>query len=179
VRPGLCGLSPAELPALFVWREPDSLDKRDWYTDDYENASSTLGILWVPHPSDAHDESDRTPFWFALSRALERGLKDGRLSTWKVAGDTDPTAASRGSVLARWCRFARRRVLGAQPTEIQLLDANGGTLAKYPAVQVSLEVCEVGMHDPSVDGHPTAFGWIYFAQGSAEGTSDAAGNTDT
>jgi len=176
VRPGLYGLSPAELPALFVWREPDSMNRRDEFTDDLESATSALSILWIPHPSDAADETGRAPMWFAIGRALERGLKDGRLATWLVAGDTDPTAAARGSLLATWCGFARRRVIGAEPTEIQLLNATGETAARYPAVSTKLEVIEEGVRDPSVDGHPTLFGWVCFVQATAVGGSSSVGN---
>lgn len=127
--------SDAALPALFVW---SPVSENAWLGDDFSVQISTVKIFWLqPHDSNPKRER-RMQFAGPLSKGVNSALIEGRHPAWVVAGDADPTAAKRGSLLMSWAGLimwpeVRSEVL---PVTMQI---DGGDPVVYQAVIFTLK----------------------------------------
>ncbi len=94
-------LNESHLPALFVW-EADSGNHQqiadDWWTSD-----RMLAVLWMFEPGQIVQREFRMRVQNAITSTIHHELAMGRNPAWIDPTDTDPKAATRGSVLIRRC----------------------------------------------------------------------------
>lgn len=99
----------ARLPALFIWRDGGAA-ATEWIAEDYLQSSENVNIVWVWPEADQEKARIRHPIANALTKALTTGIELGRDPAWVVPSDTDPDAATWGSVLYRWIAISRIKV---------------------------------------------------------------------
>lgn len=144
-----------DMPALFVWRE--ELEGWRWLAADYWVRRSTVRMQWIPPAVPQDRRRLRWAFMNGLFECVQMALEQfGRHPAWIAGGDTDPKAATEGSLFwtfaGAWSlTFGKtKRALRVE----QMLD--GGT-KQYPVVECDLIVEEralpgVGVHDFTFDG---------------------------
>jgi hypothetical protein len=128
------------LPALFCWR-PISEHSTEKVADDYHVTISMVRVFWLQ----AHDTSPkrerRMQFSGLLSKATHSALVEGRHPDWVVAGDTDATAATRGSLLMKWAGLLRPPEVRSETLPVTM-QVDGGEPVTYQAVIFSVKCAE-------------------------------------
>lgn len=95
------GLTTAELPGLFVAR--DGSGETTWRASDYALIPTKLLVWWAMPRLELSNRRKRAPIVNAARAALEFPTEwVGRTPGWIVAGDTDPRAATLGSLLPKY-----------------------------------------------------------------------------
>ncbi|WP_394849697.1 hypothetical protein LZC95_19870 [Pendulispora brunnea] len=132
-----------DLPAIFVWREGGNSER---IADDYHVETSELALLWVVPPSPQAKQRIRQPFANAIWKLVDMGIERGRAPGFVVAGDSDPRAASEGSLiygyLGAWSIDLRRR---RRRTFVEAM--SDSPARRYPAVEMTLELRELQEYD--------------------------------
>lgn len=92
-------LNESHLPALFVW-DPEQANHQqladDWWTTD-----RSIVVLWMLEPGAIDKREIRMRIQSSLTETIHHSLAMGRHPAWVDPNDTDPTAATRGSVLIK------------------------------------------------------------------------------
>lgn len=138
-----------DMPILFVWRPADG-DASEQWTDDIVRVQTKLAILWVTRPADQPKREARSPIGNAVAAAIRRALYVGRDPAWIDPADTDPTAATQGSVLmtrAGLSQWPELITCKPQSITIQLDEAEP---RPYWAVGGSIGITELLVADMSV-----------------------------
>lgn len=155
-----------ELPALFIERR--EIGKAVWIGQDFRVRPCTLVMSWV-YPSVAQArQQGRDPFLNVIGAVLDHAIEfEGRDPAWVVGGDTDPLAATRGSLLWKYAAVHSLTVMKtrrfpliireAQPEQMHA-GANGRVVGIYDRIEVTFS-CEERLDvDPSV--HYDAFAYV-------------------
>lgn len=138
------------LPTLFLFRhrlKPEKL------RDDVEHDVTQLYALWMP-PKVAYTERERRdPFSAKVAATIKHALRLGRHPYWVDRADTDPDAATLGSVLmdrARLLQEPRITLIDFDP-KIKIHTADGD-VHDYDAVLVVIDCVEEETLDPALRG---------------------------
>jgi hypothetical protein len=90
------------LPALYMWRRSWDPEQAD---DGRIKRTSLIAIWWITEPGSSELLAKRDPIMNAADAAIALALRRGRDPSWIVAGDTDPMAATMGSLLVAQAGF--------------------------------------------------------------------------
>lgn len=141
--------SSSMLPGLFLWRSRSVIE---YLADDVMVDHATVQIAWVPSPAVQKKRANRRGIFNGVAKTLSVALWNGRDSAFIDAGDTDPDAASRGSVLADRAGLMTLFVAkGLTPTSVEI-QVDGGETRKYIGYAMEIEIQEALEFDPSVHG---------------------------
>lgn len=89
--------STKDLPALFVYRTGET--KEEWVGDGILLSTSEITVLWVMRAATQDTQKKRVAFRNAIGKLVNLGIERGRTPGFVVVGDTDPLAATQGSLL--------------------------------------------------------------------------------
>lgn len=135
-----------DLPALFVYRDEGHVaDELEWTADDYRFERGQIVLLWIPPTATQDKRAIRAPIVNAIGKVLDLAIERGRDPAWIVTGDTDPQAASKGSVLATWAGWASFGVKAIRRATITI--PKGVDKATYEAVAIGCYVEELAVED--------------------------------
>lgn len=140
-----------DMPILFVWR-PQEGDASEQWADDIVRVQTKLALLWVTRPADQAKREARSPIANAVAATIRRALYQGRDPAWVDPADTDPTAATDGSVLmirAGLSQWPQLTTCKPQSITIQIDESEP---RPYWAVGGSIEISECFATDVSVAG---------------------------
>lgn len=114
-----------EFPCVFVW-SPDSQIQRE--ADDYLTDKREFQILWMFENVRQSRVKDQMPFFNGLVKVLLAAFDKGRHPAWVVDGDPDTNAATRGSIIWKWCGFYQEQILKPQTSGITIEYYDGGKM---------------------------------------------------
>lgn len=139
------------MPILFVWRPADG-DASEQWTDDLVRVQSKLGLLWVTRPADQPKREARSPIGNAVAAAIRRALYNGRDPVWIDPADTDPTAATEGSMLMMRAGLSQwPELITCKPQSITI-QIDESEPRPYWAVSGSIAITELLVADVSIAG---------------------------
>ena len=136
-----------DLPALFLWRNAMNNEQT---TDDWTEVISDVTLLWVPQNAVQAKRSLRSPGVNGFTKVVTRALELGRTPAWIDAGDTDPTAATLGSVLLERARLFRWPYLTNSKYDTVTIQ-KGNVQGSYSAFTANLRISEITNWDESFD----------------------------
>lgn len=153
--PRVGGLSEAWLPALFVWRS--SMQRSVWLAHDYWIRESEVTMMWVPpRAAKQTDRARRASFLNVIQTVLDAAVDPtARHPAWVVPHDTDPRAATDGSLLWRYLRVWELDATRSEWTTLTLdtdragLSMHSVTPVSYPAIVTRMLVRERNVDDVS------------------------------
>lgn len=127
-------------PGLFLWRS--KVDPAVDIAADWRVRPSTLTLQWIFWPT-AKQELKRQwdPFLNAMS-CLDAAVELGRDPGWVVTGDTDPEAATSGSLLWKYAQVFSLKMGGVQRRAVVITMADNSTRMTYDALEMSIDVRE-------------------------------------
>ena len=146
--PTVGSVSYSDCPSVHVWR---SVIGTEQMADDWTTQESTLRVLWLMHPADQDKRITQTPMFGAIAKVLRSRLYRGRDPSWKITGDPDTLATTRGSYLHRWCSFDKIEVGAATPADIMVEGADGSRHA-FEGLVLELTVTESLIEDSAIYG---------------------------
>jgi len=143
-------LNESHLPALFVW-EPD-MGNHTQYADDWWTTDRTIIVLWMFEPGPIVQREIRMRVQNAITTTIHHELAMGRNPAWIDPTDTDPTAATRGSVLTRRCGLiSLPRPQHSQRVPITITKENSEPVM-YRGFRTSVLVTQRYKRDPAMHG---------------------------
>lgn len=134
--------------ALFVWRGPHHTVER--IADEWEVILTRVRALYVFEPVQVEQYDQRQFVTHGLTAALTKNLYLGRCPAWTVDGDTDTTAATRGSSLLKWCGFDQLLFTGGEETTLNI--SVDESQLSYAAFALTMDVRETIRIDASLLG---------------------------
>lgn len=144
----------SKLPALYLWCFKGRLED---IAADIAADIRTLNILWVLEGGQEDHQTKRLPMFNAVAKAVRRAVRIGRDPSWIVAGDTDPSAATEGSLLMEHARISRITVGPYQPQNVEIFITDGeGRPMPFPALAMSFDITEFLVDDPTRFTYPAA-----------------------
>jgi len=147
-------LNEAHLPALFVWDAEQNNHQQiadDWWTTD-----RSIVVLWMFEPGNITQREFRMRVQNAVTTTIHHELAMGRNPAWIDPTDTDPTAATRGSVLVRRCGLVTLpRPQRSQRVPITLTRENNEVVT-YRGFRTTVLVTQRYRRDPAVHGTASA-----------------------
>jgi hypothetical protein len=148
--PEVCDVSSSDFPALFVWRGTEGQTERT--SDDRVDFRPRVNVLWV-FPVEPQSKLAKTlPVFNGVQKAIFKACDEGRVSTWKVQGDTDVSAASRGSLVWKYAGAEFKGILTANPDAgVTVEMMAGGKLEAFPGLLFTLDLLETALREPSAD----------------------------
>lgn len=87
------------LPAFYLYRLGE--DPLEWLAEDYDISHAKLRLLWIFPVAGQDTQAFRSTFVNGIAACLKHFIELGRDPSYVLAGDTDPRAASEGSVIYR------------------------------------------------------------------------------
>lgn len=146
-----------DLPCLFVFRDDSVADQAiEWLADDYRFQPSIVRAWWVMPVATQEKRALRFPFSNAITKVIDQAIERQRDPSWVVAGDPDPLAATRGSVLSRyagWAVFGLRR---ARRAKLKIAMSDGPPRGPYEMLALEFYCEELLVRDPTL--HPALAG---------------------
>jgi hypothetical protein len=157
-------LNESHLPALFVW-EPDPSPHQqiadDWWTTD-----RTIAVLWMFEPGAITQREDRMRVQNAIVTTIHSQLAMGRNPAWIDPTDTDPKAATRGSVLIKRCGLVTLpKPQNSQRVPITIVRENSDPVT-YRGFRTSVLATQRFRRDPAAHGTPSAASLIVQSGGT-------------
>ncbi len=133
-----------QTPSLYAWREEGSSEQ---IAADYRIEHSKIVLLWVAPPDNQNSLRPRVPYANALAKVVETALTLGCDPTWVAAGDTDPRAATEGSLIWELAGFWHLGKVSWKRAVLEVKKA-AGEPARYPALRFEVEIQERMVEDP-------------------------------
>jgi len=136
------GFNEKDLPSLYGWRS--EMQPPEQIADSIRTRVSTISLLWVfPFAPQAH-QIGRDPIVNAIHASIDLAIERGRTPSWRVPSDTDPIAATEGSLVWHYLSVAHIRAGAARPASLDIaMDDKAKPSKSYPAVEMSITVEEV------------------------------------
>lgn len=129
-----------DLPALFLFRNTGRHGED--IGEDIRCTYSTLTLWWVfPADRDMHRRVRQRPFLNGMAKLVDQAFRKERDPVYVVAGDTEPTAATEGSVVLLHAGIESIRVGPPQIGEVRI--PKGDDVGRYPRVQILLDIEEL------------------------------------
>lgn len=129
-----------DLPALFVWRGVSTIAQ---LTDDWQEKTTEVSILWVTRPADQPLRARRSPISNAVADVIARALNLGCDPAWIDPADTDPESVGRGSLLADRGRFLREAYLERVHPQSITIQIDESQARPYWAVSATMKIHEL------------------------------------
>jgi hypothetical protein len=82
----------------------------------------------------------------AMASAIDAGVERGRCPAWVQEGDTDPLAATRGSLVSKFVKFWEWEVVNVERGDMPI-PVHGGEEKRFPFVEVQMTFSEVLVDD--------------------------------
>lgn len=154
-----------QLPGLFLWR--GEVGEARWIGQDYLVRPSTLQLALVMRPTAQQRQKLRESFVNAAMSALELALEhQARTPSWIAAGDTDPLAVTRGSLL--WTFLSahslklgrgamRPLIIREMQPKTDRSGAIGHVVGVYRAITAQLRLEERIVFDAATHAEPFAY----------------------
>lgn len=162
--PNEASFNDNKLPALYIHRQ--SIGMAKWIGQDIRIRPSQIAMSWVP--PDAPDPKFilRDAFLNAVSSVIEHTLEfEGRDASWVVPGDTDPLAATSGSLL--WTFAKVHTLVARQVRHVPLIireqadegarSNSGKVIGVYRRVEVLFDVEERIEQDITLHYEPIGY----------------------
>lgn len=130
----------SDTPCVFAWTSGDIQMDRE--ADDFETTKRVVRVLWVYEPATQKKQAKRAPIINGITKALARAFENGRHKAWKVTGDADPYAATRGSVLWKYVNVTNHRVGSATHVPVDIEPYQGGKSQEYDGIYFEIEIWE-------------------------------------
>lgn len=140
-------VSQVDFPSLYVWRSRMSENK---LSDDHVEVQSQVSILWIKQSEPQAVEAEQAPIFAGFAKAIMVGLRKGRDPAWVVAGDSDATATTRGSLLWKYVGGYRHRVTAVDKHPVQIEMYEGAKLDTATGILATLEFFEAHTEDPAL-----------------------------
>ncbi len=137
-----------DLPALYLFRTGGEPVER--LAEDYDITHDVVQLYWV-YPAAAQETNRlRRPMAAAIHKSIYHAIETGRHPSYMLAGDTDPTAASRGSIIYNAAGLFAIDV-GAWDMGKLSIAVKGGDARNYDRVGVKLNIQELRTLDIVAD----------------------------
>lgn len=166
--PSTIEFSDSNLPALFLWRS--EIGEDNWIAQDWLVRPSTLQLLIAFRSVPSARQKLREPFANAIRSCLTLATEfDGREPTWVVSGDTDPLAATKGSLLWTFAgvhslRFGKAAMRPLIIREIQSpqdkTGSAGRVIGTYRSFQMPIRIEERIVYDAATHADAHAYAEI-------------------
>jgi hypothetical protein len=140
------GVSDVDCPCLYVWRDKIV---RERTAADWLSRITSWRFLWLLAPEEEGARLLQVPILAGLDAALDHSFFWRRHPDWTVTGDTDPVAATRGSLINRWCHFDTMALGDAGEIGLDVQGAAGERFA-FVGYGWELETKESASTDPTV-----------------------------
>lgn len=142
------------LPSLYVWEDRSHPER---IAADFEQDKRRINVFWVMEPAQDDHEAKRTPIFNIIGKSIRRALVRGRHLAWIQAGDTDPLAATFGSLVFEKAGISRLITGDAIPQllEVFITDGEGKPLG-FPGLGMFFEIVEFCAFDPTYGTYPAA-----------------------
>ncbi len=127
------------LPAIFVFRDGS---KMEWLGDDWGIDRSVVKIQWVLRQAKPNQQAPRLPMANAIAKVVQDGIELGRTPSWVVPGDSDPLAASQGSLFSTTAGFVSLWMTAWKPFVVRVVDVDSRRSEDFPAVEMTFEMVE-------------------------------------
>lgn len=139
--PEVCDVASKDFPALFVWRAAGGPTERN--NEDRAEFRARVNVLWVFSVERQLRLVRQLPVFNGLEKTLYIALENGRVSTWRVPGDTDPQAPKRGSLVWKYAGGEFKGLLSSNPDAgVTVEMINGGKLESFPAILFAVDILE-------------------------------------
>lgn len=140
-----------DMPVLFVWR-PLEGDRSEQWTDDLVRVQTNVQFLWVTRPAEQRLRAARSPVGNAVAAAIRRALYLGCDPAWIDPADTDPGAATNGSVLMTRAGLSEWPSLVTCKPQSITIQLDESEPRPYWAVGGSIQIAELLIADDSLAG---------------------------
>lgn len=137
------------VPALYMWREPE--ERAIARGDEFEVSVAHFELLWIMPPAPTVRKADRSPFFNAWSKAIQKAAKGEPDRNWIACGETDKSALFWGSPILEYAGLVEMRFVEATANEVRVPIKGGGDRV-YPAFGARIMVQE--QTELKVDGYP-------------------------
>lgn len=153
----------SHLPSLYVW---EAQSMAEFLCSDILEDKRKLNIFWVMEPAEDDIQAHRSSVVNAIGKTIQRAIHYGRDTSWIVTGDTDPIAATEGSLFMYWAGLTRITRAVATPQELELVvNGDRGRPVAFPGLALSIDVRELLTQDISINTYDAA---IDFTIGNAD-----------
>lgn len=154
------GLAEKDLPALYLWgKEAPEASQYEWIADDWPVQTRELRLLWVSPRAETATARVRSSFDDALAKAIFTATERGRTPSFVVAGDTDPTATTRGSYVHSFTGVFSLNMTHSGPAKVQIsvVGPRAGQSPTFvlPACEMRFELKENLVFDPNMWSFPS------------------------
>ena len=138
--PEVADVAAKDFPALFVWRAATGPVDRQ---EDRTEFHARINVLWVFAVEKQLKLILQLPVFNGIEKALFRALDVGRTPRWKVQGDTDPSAPTKGSLVWKYAGGEFKNLLSANPDAgVTVEMTTGGKLDEFPALLFTIDILE-------------------------------------
>lgn len=147
-------LDTKDLPTLYLWRSGG--DKSDWHAEDILLQRDNLTLYWLLPISRKEFRNFRSNMMPALEKILAQGVHRNRDPAWVWPGDTDPTAATQGSVFSKTAGWFEMHL--GKWTQVAFSPTDMPEKASYLALQMQITVAEEYEQDTTIRTDPLTRG---------------------
>lgn len=128
-----------DLPALYMWRESAT---HEWQGEDWLRETTQVKALWVFPLQGVQDlQRLRAPFVNALIKTIVVGIERGRTPSFIAPGDTDPQAATQGSLFYSLAGFEAFSLKSWKTAKLSVQGIDGSSVS-YTGVEMTFEMYE-------------------------------------
>jgi hypothetical protein len=134
-----------DLPALFLYRG-EAIGEQ--WADEWLVQRTALTAQWIFPPDVPYGQARRAPFVTAVHRSLFVAIELGRHPAYVAAGDTDPTAATRGTFVygPNFLNPVALEFKSARPAQLAVPMSDGPSRT-YQTIEMKLSLAEVWEED--------------------------------
>lgn len=153
----------AKLPALYIFEASSATEVTG---DEIDADIRVLTIYWVARMSSAKHETARETARHVIGKIVSRLCKNGRHPAWRLAGDTDPVAVTRGSFLLAKAGVNSMVRLQATPLELTIeLPGDSDKIIAFRGWSSQIRITELSTIDASVGTSPNIGEGTYTTNG--------------
>jgi hypothetical protein len=133
--------SDNDLPAFFLFREGSRQNVED-IAEDYRLHFDSLRLFWVLTPTQQEIQRYRRSFMNAMAKCIDEAIERGRDPSWAAATDTNPRAATKGTILLAFANIWRLEVLSWRATNLVIQPFDRGDRRTFQAMDMQLDIQE-------------------------------------
>ena len=154
------GLSNTTLPALFMWvKGGGDSSSVEWQAEEWAVKTKDVRLLWVFPDTVQQFQRSRESFCNAMGDAIFVAIERGRTPSFKVAGDPDPLAATRGSYVHLFTAVMAMTAVKWGPAKVRINSVGPkgegqASVIEKNALEVRFEMLENLVRDPNIWSYP-------------------------
>ncbi len=137
-----------DLPALYMWRSKGR--ETEWMASDILVAKTDISVLWIMPAIDQEKQKSRVQFVNDIHKLIASAVELGRDPSWILDGDTDPQAATYGSVYPRWAGISELTLGDWKQKLFVVVDEETKTHYTFHALDLTMHLEEVLTRDIEV-----------------------------